>query len=152
MTSPSSLLRLHLLLGWAGLFLFALLGIGLESFHALKLELYLHPAHETRRLLFRLAHAHGSFLALVHIAFAASLSRLPASTQLPALRLASASLFAAGLLLPGGFFLGGLQAHEGDPGSGILLVPAGAVFLLTGLGVTAWCSWQAFSQESETGD
>jgi hypothetical protein len=38
---------------------------------------------------------------------------------------------AASLLLPGGFFLGGLVYYAGDPGPGVLLVPVGAVLLLT---------------------
>jgi len=45
-------------------------------------------------------------------------------------KLASAALKAATILLPGGFFLGGLVIHNGDPGLGILLVPLGALLLL----------------------
>lgn len=48
---------------------------------------------------------------------------------------------AASVLLPGGFFLGGIFIHGGDPGLGIFLVPLGAGFLflvvlLTAVGVT----------------
>jgi predicted sugar kinase len=39
-------------------------------------------------------------------------------------------LMFSGLLLPGGFLLGGLVVHGGDPGKGILLVPVGAALLL----------------------
>ena len=45
------------------------------------------------------------------------------------LRQASLSLVSAGLLLPGGFFLGGVTFYRGDPGIGIVLVPIGAAFL-----------------------
>ena len=37
------------------------------------------------------------------------------------------------MLLPGGFLLGGAVIYSGDPGVGILLVPAGTVLLLTGV-------------------
>ena len=37
---------------------------------------------------------------------------------------------AASVLLPGGFFLGGVVFYAGDPGIGVLLVPAGAALLL----------------------
>ncbi|MEM7232453.1 MAG: hypothetical protein AAF517_09780, partial [Planctomycetota bacterium] len=40
---------------------------------------------------------------------------------------------AAGLLLPGGFFLGGVFFYSGDPGLGILLVPIGAILMLIGV-------------------
>ena len=43
----------------------------------------------------------------------------------------------ASLLLPGGFFLGGVVIYAGDPGLGILLVPVGALLLLTAVLLTA---------------
>ena len=46
---------------------------------------------------------------------------------------ASRFLLAANVLLPAGFFLGGLFLHAGDPGLGILLVPLGAVALFLGV-------------------
>ncbi len=39
------------------------------------------------------------------------------------------------LLVPGGFFLGGLQVYSGDPSLGIVLVPLGTVALLLALGL-----------------
>jgi hypothetical protein len=48
---------------------------------------------------------------------------------LAAARRASPLLVAATLLLPGGFFLGGLFLKGGDPGLGVLLVPVGALAL-----------------------
>jgi hypothetical protein len=44
----------------------------------------------------------------------------------------------ANIVLPGGFFLGGVTIYGGDPGLGILLVPVGAFFLLAGVLLTAW--------------
>ena len=37
------------------------------------------------------------------------------------------------MLLPGGFFLGGVTFYSGDPGVGVLLVPIGGVLLLFAL-------------------
>jgi hypothetical protein len=42
-------------------------------------------------------------------------------------------LVAASILLPVGFFLGGVQFYGGDPGLGVLVVPIGAVLLLAAL-------------------
>jgi hypothetical protein len=78
-----------------------------------------------------LAHAHGTLLAIVHVIFALTWRSAPAS--LPSPRLISASLIAASVLLPGGFFLGGVTFYSGDPGVGVLLVPIGGVLLLFAL-------------------
>jgi len=48
-------------------------------------------------------------------------------------RLVSTSLVAAGVLLPAGFFLGGVAFYGGDPGIGTVLVPIGALLLLYAL-------------------
>ena len=50
---------------------------------------------------------------------------------------ASGCLLASMLLLPGGFLLGGVSIHEGDPGLGGLLVPVGGVLMLAAVGTTA---------------
>jgi hypothetical protein len=107
----------------------------LESLHGFKVRAYLDVTNETRRLMWTLAHAHGTLLALVHLAFAASLPNL--TFGIGRLRLASTSLIAASFLLPGGFFLGGIHFYEGDPGLGIILVPIGAVLLLLTAGLAA---------------
>lgn len=120
---------LHLRVGAAALFGFAVLGVVLESLHAWKASSYLGVAGETRRLLFTLAHAHGVGLGLVNLALAAALPHLPA----PLPRAASTSIVVGTLLVPCGFFLGGLYTHAGDPGMGALLVPPGALFVLVGL-------------------
>jgi len=124
----SSYTRLHLRFGWWSLLIFATLGLGLETLQGFKAPLYVDVSNDTRRLMWTLAHAHGVGLALVHLLFALSLPVLPAQPARD--RLVSRCLTAASVLLPGGFFVGGLGYYGGDPGPGILLVPVGAVLLL----------------------
>ena len=62
----------HLKFGWWSLLLFLSLGIFLEALHGFKVSWYLNVGVETRRLMWRLAHAHGTLISLIHIAFAAS--------------------------------------------------------------------------------
>ncbi|MEM9173684.1 MAG: hypothetical protein AAGC67_00475 [Myxococcota bacterium] len=127
----------HLTVGWWSLAIFALLGILLEAMHGFKVAWFLDPAFEIRRLLFRLAHAHGTLLSLVHLGFAAALPRLR-SDRARGLRLASTGFLLAGTLLPLGFFLGGLRIYGGDPGPGIFLAPIGALCLIVAAFRTAW--------------
>ena len=102
----------------------------LESLHAFKAPWYLGVAGETRRFLFTLAHAHGVGLGLVNLALAAALPLLPGRA---AARRRRRCLVAGTLLVPAGFFAGGLYAHGGDPGLGALLVPPGALLVLVAL-------------------
>jgi len=133
---PDPLVRRHLRWGWSALLLFLSLGIVMEAFHGLKVDWFLNVENETRRLLWRLAHSHGTLLGLVHLAFAATLER-EALVSAPGARLASALLVAATVLLPGGFWLGGWTIHAGDPGRGIVLVPVGALALVLAVAWTA---------------
>ena len=133
--SPVSVVRSHLRIGWASLLLFLSLGIGLEALHGLKLGLYLDVANESRRLLWTLAHAHGTLLSLVHLAFALTVHLLPDWSPRPR-AWASWCLTGATVLMPAGFFLGGLFLHGGDPGLGIALLPAGAILLLAAVVLT----------------
>ncbi|MGE3171882.1 MAG: hypothetical protein AB7O97_04600 [Planctomycetota bacterium] len=128
----AALQRRHLRLGWGALLLFVLLGTALEVLHGLKADFYLDPEFETRRLLWRLAHAHGTFLALVHLAFAFTLDKV----QTPP-RLASPCFTGALIAVPLGFFLGGVTVHGGDPGAGIALLPLGVLLLLIAIAQTA---------------
>ena len=121
--------RRHLRFGWWSLLLFATLGLVLESLHGFKVRAYLDVSNETRRLMWTLAHAHGTLLAVIHIVFGLTL-RAGSAPALANPRLISTSLYAASVLLPGGFFLGGVVFYAGDPGVGVLLVPAGGVLLL----------------------
>jgi hypothetical protein len=120
--------RLHLRFGWWSLLLFLSLGIVLELLHAIKLGWYLDTQNSTRRLLWTLSHAHGTLLSLVHLAFAATLPLHAAWS--PRLRtISSRSLIGSSMLIPAGFFLGGLFFYDGDPGIGVALLPAGAFLL-----------------------
>ncbi len=123
---------MHLRTGWIALLLFVSLGAALEALHAWKSEAYLGAANEPRRLMWTLAHAHGVGLALLQIGFAATL-KLADRALTPRLQLASRLLNAATLLLPGGFFLGGLVIYDGDPGPAVWLVPLGALLLWTAI-------------------
>jgi hypothetical protein len=118
----------HLRFGWWSLLFFATLGLVLESLHGFKVRAYLDVSNDTRRLMWTLAHAHGTLLALVHVLFALTWRSAPASVPSP--QLVSTSLVAASVLLPGGFFLGGVAFYGGDPGLGTVLVPIGGVLLL----------------------
>jgi hypothetical protein len=50
---------------------------------------------------------------------------------------ASACLRAATLLIPSGFFLGGVYPHGADPGVGVVLVPVGGIALVVALALAA---------------
>ena len=132
--------RRHLIFGWWALLTFLALGLVLEALHGFKIGFYLDVDHSTRRLMWTLAHAHGTLLALVNLAFAFTVERVRWTAGV--LRLASRCLFAATSLMPLGFFLGGIDIRGGDPGLGIGLVALGGLLLLVGVlaaarGVTA---------------
>ena len=135
-SSAGDLIRRHLQFGWWALLIFLTAGLALEALHGFKAGLYLNVSNETRRLMWTLAHAHGTLLGLVNIAFAATLRALPAWPE-PNRRLASSCLLAATVLMPAGFFLGGVFIYSGDPGLGILLVPAGGILLFAAVFLTA---------------
>jgi len=121
--------RRHLTFGWWSLLVFATLGLTLEALHGFKVRAYLDASNDTRRLMWTLAHAHGTALAIIHVVFGLVLRVAPDTTarSVPTI---STSLIAASVLLPGGFFLGGVAFYAGDPGIGIALVPIGAASLL----------------------
>ena len=62
--------------GWWSLLLFLTLGIVLEAMHGFKVGWHLDVGNEARRLLWTLAHAHGTLLALIHIGFALTVRAL----------------------------------------------------------------------------
>jgi hypothetical protein len=126
----------HLRLGWWWLFVFAGLGLILETLHGFKVGAYLNVSNETRRLMWRLAHAHGTLLGAVNILFALTLRTVSDSTFRD-LRTISRLLVSASIMLPFGFFLGGVQFYAGDPGLGVLVVPVAAVLLLAALFMVA---------------
>jgi hypothetical protein len=134
------LARRHHLFGWCGLLVFLSLGALLEGLHGFKVGWYLDPGHQVRREMWTLAHAHGTLLALVQVAFAAGVRQFGRWT--PArLRLASFFLLDAAVLIPVGFWLGGLAPARTDPMWGVLLVPPGAALLAVAVALVAWSAW-----------
>jgi hypothetical protein len=131
--------RRHLRFGWWSLLVFAALGLLLESLQGFKVGAYLDVSNETRRLLWRLAHAHGTLLSIVHVLFGLNV-RSTAEGKVPKARAISLALTGASVLIPAGFFLGGFGFVGGDPGLAVLLVPVGAIllfFALFSLGASA---------------
>ena len=116
----------NLRFGWWSLLVFLSLGAILETLHGFKIGWYVDVGNETRRLMFTLAHAHGTLLALVNIVAGLS-GRIVERFTLRAS--VSFALIWAAILLPSGFFLGGIVIYDGDPGLGVWLVPAGAALL-----------------------
>jgi hypothetical protein len=121
--------RRHVRFGWWSLLVFAIGGLILESLHGFKVAAYLDVSNDTRRLMWTLAHAHGTLLSVLHVVFGLSVRAFPemAARSRP---LVSRALIGASVLLPGGFLVGGVGFYGGDPGVGILVVPIGAAALI----------------------
>jgi hypothetical protein len=114
--------------GWLLLAIALPFGVTLEALHAFKVQVYL--ASEMRREMWRLAHAHGTLLGMLCLVSAAL-----AEPHIPeAIRARVLAMIRWGaVLMPLGFFLGGVLNSEGDPSLGILLVPPGALLLIAAL-------------------
>ena len=124
--SVAQLAERNLRFGWWSLLVFLSLGAVLETLHGFKIGWYVDVGNETRRLMFTLAHAHGTLLAVVNIAAGLSGRIVERFTLRPSV---SFSLIWAAILLPAGFFLGGIVIYDGDPGLGVWLVPIGAALM-----------------------
>jgi hypothetical protein len=116
----------HLRFGWWSLLVFLSLGGLLEALHGFKIGWYVDVGNEIRRLMFTLAHAHGTALALVNIMAGLTTRSVEGFTLRSSV---SICLIWASLLFPFGFLLGGLITYGGDPGLGIWLVPIAALLL-----------------------
>jgi hypothetical protein len=116
----------NLRFGWWSLLVFLSLGGGLEILHGFKVGWYVDVGNDMRRLMFTLAHAHGTALALVNIAAGLTARNFKG---LPQRSSVSLGLIWAGILFPVGFFFGGIVTYGGDPGLGIWLVPIAALLL-----------------------
>ena len=116
----------NLRFGWWSLLVFLSLGGGLETLHGFKIGYYVDVGNDMRRLMFTLAHAHGTAVGLVNIAAGLTARQFK---QFDLRSSVSISLIWAGILFPVGFFLGGVVTYGGDPGLGIWLVPIAAVLL-----------------------
>src|SRR5262245_785991 len=127
----------HQRYGWSALVISLAFGVTLESFEGFKTSAYL--MDPLRQELWRLAHFHGSMLALVNLVYVSWADRNDMS---PARRrLASGSLLWGSALLPLGFILGGLAHYEGDPGFGIFAAPCGALLVLFAAALQALEAW-----------
>ena len=134
--------------GWTGLLVFASAGLVLEGLNGLKLSFFLDPEVHLRRELWRLAHAHGALLSILQLVFAGALARGWLANRSSA-RLASLFLRGALVLLPLGFFLGGVAPSESDPWLGIWLAPVGALFMLLAVAVIATELWRSRGRPPE---
>ncbi len=130
------LVRTHFRWGWWSLLLFLMLGVFLDALHGFKAGFYLDASSATRR---PLAHAHGTLVSLPHLVLAAFLNAHPTWPD-RLRRIASRALMGGSILLPAGFFLGGLFTYDGDPGLGVYLVPVGAVLLAVAVFLAARAS------------
>lgn len=105
------------------------MGVVLEALHGFKVAPYLES--DVRREMWRLAHSHGSMLGILCLLFAALAERRVADPSTRAK--ASRELRWGAVLMPVGFFAGGVLNFEGDPSLGIALVPIGALLLVVAL-------------------
>jgi hypothetical protein len=114
--------------GWLLLAIALPLGVTLEALHGFKVQAYV--ASEMRREMWRLAHAHGTLLGILCLVFTLLAEKHVAESA----RAQIAKLVRWGaVLMPVGFFAGGILNSEGDPSLGIVLVPVGAVLLIVAL-------------------
>lgn len=121
-------LRKTLRTGWLLLAVSLPMGVTLEALHGFKVPAYL--GSETRRELWRLAHAHGTLLGILCLVFVA----LAPEHLADGARASIARLVRWGaVLMPLGFFAGGILNSEGDPSLGIVFLPVGATLLIVAL-------------------
>ena len=128
--------RRHLRFGWWSLLAWLSLGLLLEGFHGFKAGFYLDAPQQTRRLMWTLAHAHGTLLATVNLAFGMTVKLVPGWAP-ASRRQAGWWLLGASVLLPLGFLVAGVRVHGGDPGIGIFLVAVGGLMLVVAVLLTA---------------
>lgn len=122
----------HHRVGWSLLAISATAGLLLETLVGFRVPWLVDVDVEIRRTMFRLAHAHGALLGLVHVGFALALGggRL---RGLASPGRTSMLLLVGSLAIPIGFLGGGAWIVGSDPGLLVLLVPAGAVAWIAGL-------------------
>jgi len=127
-TAADPAIRKTLRTGWLLLAISLPFGVTLEALHGFKIQAYL--ASEMRREMWRLAHAHGTLLGILCLVFAVvAEAHVPASIR----GRVGAMIRWGAVLMPLGFFLGGILNSEGDPSLGIALVPVGALLLIVAL-------------------
>ncbi len=131
MNTPMDPLQRARSFGWWSLLVWLSLGMVLEAMHGFKVGWYLDVVNDTRRLMFTLAHTHGTLLALVNLALVATIARSPENER--AVAKAATSLRWAAIAMPLGFLGGGIQILGADPGFAIVLVPIGGGLLIFGV-------------------
>ena len=114
--------------GWLLLAIALPFGVTLEALHGFKVQAYL--ASDMRREMWRLAHAHGTLLGILCLVCGAIGEAWVPEAIRPRVM---AMIRWGSVLMPLGFFLGGVLNSEGDPSLGILLVPVGALLLIVAL-------------------
>ena len=120
-TAADPAIRKTLRAGWLLLAISLPFGLTLEALHGFS---------EMRREMWRLAHAHGTLLGILCLVFAAIAE---AHVAAPIRARVAAMIRWGAVLMPLGFFLGGILNSEGDPSLGIALVPVGALLLVVAL-------------------
>jgi peptidoglycan/LPS O-acetylase OafA/YrhL len=126
---PETHVRLSLALAAASL----ALGLGLEALLGVRGRAFMDDA--IQRELLRLGHAHGGVLALLNLGLAWGLQRL--RTPEPWARWIRLAAWSGALLVALGFVAGGVWHGPTDPGPAVLVVPAGALLVLSSLVVSA---------------
>jgi hypothetical protein len=117
----------HVRLSLGCIAIFLAMGLWLEAMMGLRAQGWMDDT--LRREMLRLGHAHGGLLGLLNLGLAWAMGRL--ETPAPwARRIRLAALLGA-VLVGGGFIGGGLWHGPTDPGPIVLVVPAGAMLLLT---------------------
>lgn len=137
-SQTSTFAQTHRKYGWTALFFFMLFGTIVEGMLGFKSSGITMDA--LRRELWSLAHFHGAMLAVVNIVYVqwADSSQIAENSR----KSASRTLLIGSILMPVGFFLGGVAHPEGDPGIGIFLVPLGALLLLYTIGLHMLAAWK----------
>lgn len=125
-STAHQLRRRHGRFGWTTVLIWLTFGLVLEMLHGFKSTGYL--LDPIRREFWTLAHFHGVTLALVNLIYVHWAEN--ETLRLDRQTLASWALLGGSILMPVGFFLGGLIHFEGDPGLGIFLAPPGALLIL----------------------
>jgi hypothetical protein len=129
--------RRHFAIGWCGLVVAMSAGLVIDAMLGLKVGYYLDVDHQTRRLMWRLAHAHAAGISLVHLGIAAYFA-FGARAWSARLQIASQGATLGLIAMPAGFFLGGYQLYGGEPGLGIFLTPFGGMVLIVAAACLAW--------------
>lgn len=119
----------HLRLSLVVVAIFLAMGLWLEAMLGLRAQGWADDA--LRRELLRLGHAHGALLGLLNVALGWAMERL-CTPAVWATRIRVAALLGA-VAVGLGFVGGGLWHAPTDPGPLVLMVPAGALLLVSSL-------------------